>query len=87
MQSDYSYLKHAPIVVFDDFFSKDKDGNILGDEYLGTNRLVESLKDKRITVLPSQDRVKGGGHTHLAVLINDESFPVTISSCGTESRG
>ena len=74
VQSDYSYLKHAPIVVFDDFFSKDKDGNILDDEYLGTNRLVESLKDKRITVLPSQDRVKGGGHTHLAVLINDESF-------------
>ena len=74
VQSDYSYLKHAPIVVFDDFFSKDKDGNILGDEYLGTNRLVESLKDKRITVLPSQDRVKGGGHTHLAVLLNDDSL-------------
>ena len=74
--SDYKYLKHVPCIVFDDFFSKDVDGNILGDEYLGTNRLVNSLnKDKRITVLPSQDRVKGGGRTHLAVLLNGKDLP------------
>tara|TARA_R110002126_G_scaffold269112_2_gene412818 strand:- start:223 stop:1485 length:1263 start_codon:yes stop_codon:yes gene_type:complete len=74
--SDYKYLKHVPCIVFDDFFSKDQEGNILGDEYLGTNRLVNSLnKNKRITVLPSQDRVKGGGRTHLAVLLNNKDLP------------
>ena len=47
VRSDYENLKHIPCIVFDDFFSKDEKGNILDDEYLGTNRLVESLKDKR----------------------------------------
>lgn len=75
VRSDYENLKHVPCIVFDDFFSKDENGNILDDEYLGTNRLVESLKNKRVTVLPSQDRVKGGGRTHLAVLLNDDSLP------------
>ena len=75
VRSDYENLKHVPCIVFDDFFSKDENGNILDDEYLGTNRLIESMPDKRITVLPSQDRVKGGGRTHLAVLLNDDDLP------------
>ena len=75
VKSDYKNLKHVPCIVFDDFFSKDEDGNILEEEYLGTNRLVESFKDKRVVVLPSMDKVKGGGRTHLAVLLNDPYLP------------
>jgi hypothetical protein len=67
VRSDYSFLKHVPMVVFDDFFSPDEDGNCQPDEYLGTNRLVEELK---AVVLPSSDKVLGGGHTNLAVLNN-----------------
>ena len=74
VRSDYAYLKHVPVIVFDDYFTKDPEGNILGDEYLGTNRLFEELKGRKV-VLPSSDRVKGGGHTHLAVLIQDETLP------------
>ncbi|CAB4167154.1 6-hydroxymethylpterin diphosphokinase MptE-like [uncultured Caudovirales phage] len=76
--SDYDVLKDVPCLVFDDYFSKDKDGNILGEEYLGTNRLVESFKDKepyRVVVLPSDDPVRGGGRTHLAVLLSDPNLP------------
>jgi hypothetical protein len=43
--SDYENLKHCDVIVFDDYFTKDIDGNILGDEYLGTNRLVDSFND------------------------------------------
>ena len=69
VRSDFGYLKHAPVVVFDDFFSEDENGNILDEEYLGTNRLVKSIEGKRGMVLHSTDRVKGGGHTHLAVVL------------------
>lgn len=80
VRSDYKYLKHSPIVVFDDYFSKDIDGNILGEEHQGTNRLFEELKANKkakqtCIVLPSNDRVQGGGVTHLAVFIQDTSLP------------
>lgn len=75
--SDYENLKHVPVIVFDDYFSKDEDGKILGDEYLGTNRLFDKLKGegKKITVIPSTDKVKGGGITHLVALLNAEGLP------------
>jgi len=73
--SDFENLKHSPVVVFDDYFSEDDNGNIPGEEYLGTNRLVKSIKNKRGLVLHSTDRVKGGGYTHLAVVLMDDKIP------------
>ena len=40
-QSDYECLKHVPVIVVDNYFTKDKDGNTVKPEYCGTN------KDKR----------------------------------------
>jgi hypothetical protein len=77
--SDYANLKHCDVIVFDDYFSKDQEGNILADEYLGTNRLVDgfekTLTEGRCIVLPSQDKVKGGGVTHLALLLAKDDLP------------
>lgn len=76
--SDYANLKHCPVIVFDDYFTKDPEGNILDDEYLGTNRLVETFKDLpegKAIVLPSTDRVKGGGITHLVLLLQKDGLP------------
>jgi hypothetical protein len=76
--SDYNVLQNVPCLVFDDFFSKDAKGDILGEEYLGTNRLIESFKGKepyRVAVLPSDDPVLGGGRTHLAVVLTDSRLP------------
>jgi len=80
VRSDYENLKHVPVIVFDDFFSKDENGNILGEEHQGTNRLFaeisEHKKDGQICmVLPSSDKVKDGGITHLAVYVQDTSLP------------
>ena len=75
VRSDFEYLKHSPVVVFDDFFSEDDAGKIPAEEYLGTNRLVKSIKGKRGLVLHSSDRVKGGGCTHLAVVLMDDTIP------------
>ncbi len=77
VRSDYEALKHVPVIVFDDYFSPDENGKILGEEHQGTNRLVHELRDagKKIKVIPSMDRVTGGGITHIVVLLNDESLP------------
>ena len=74
--SDYENLMHVPIVVLDDYYAKDADGKIPGDEFLGTNRLLETMKENsRVYVLPSQDRVKDGGTVHLMVRLKTEDLP------------
>jgi len=74
--SDYENLKDAPVIVFDDYFTKDIEDKIPADEYLGTNRLVESLKVvHKCVVLPSTDKVFGGGITHICVLVNKKDLP------------
>jgi precorrin-6B methylase 2 len=72
--SDYENLIHVPVVALDDYYSKDINDKIPSDEFLGTNRLVESLKGTRIFVLPSQDKVKDGGTVHLAVRLKTDDL-------------
>jgi hypothetical protein len=74
VKSDYENLKHIPVVVFDHFFTKDEQDLIPPEDYQGVNVLYENLKEKRRRVLPSGDRVVGGGHTHLACVIHDEKL-------------
>ena len=83
VRSDYGNLNHCDLIVFDDYFTADPEGNILGEEHQGTNRLVKELTEKDgkpCVVLPSTDRVKGGGITHLAVCRNtDKAGPLPDS--------
>jgi hypothetical protein len=80
----------ADIVVFDDFFSEDMNGKKPNDECCGTNFVIKDIsseiennnKNWRIKVLPSQDGVKDGGVTHLAVILKDDklaALPVEFS--------
>jgi len=75
-QSDYDCLKHIPVIVVDNFFAKDKDGNTVKTEYCGTNKLKDSLpKNIKNNILPSEDLVRGGGNTHLLLIVNDDKLP------------
>ena len=79
-KSDYDNLKHNPVVVLDNYFREDEDKNNAPEKYHGTNKIVESLpkgkKDGvRRWVIPSQDLVRGGGHTHLVVVLSDNKLP------------
>ena len=73
----------ANIVVFDDFFSEDIHGKKPDDNGCGTNFVIKDISDQinndgkewRIKVLPSQDGVKDGGVTHLAVVLKDDNLP------------
>ena len=74
VQNDYNKLKHIPVVVFDDFFTADKDGNCVEPEFQEVNRIMEQTTHRKY-VLPSSDGVREGGFTHLAVMLTDPDIP------------
>tara|TARA_R100001086_G_scaffold245196_2_gene175808 strand:- start:700 stop:3018 length:2319 start_codon:yes stop_codon:yes gene_type:complete len=71
---DYDMLKESSVIVFDDFVSKDPNGNDPGEEFYGVNKIIEKV-DKRRKVLPSSDGIVEGGITHLAVVLTDDDLP------------
>ena len=70
VKQDYLNLKKVPLLVFDDFFSKDENGNEPEKRNMGVNKLIKEMKAYGKVVLPSNDRVLGGGRTHLAFVAN-----------------
>ena len=78
-RSDYDNLKHNPIVLIDNYYREDEEKLNAPKQYHGTNKIVDSLpKGKkngvRRWVVPSQDQVRGGGHTHIVVILNDKNL-------------
>lgn len=73
VKSDYENLKHIPVLVFDDYFSKD--GNNKMPENDGVNQLVKEIEAYAKVVLPSSDMVKDGGITHLCFVARKEGLP------------
>ena len=79
-KSDYDNLKHNPIVVIDNYFREDEEKLNAPEKYHGTNKVVDNLpKGKkeggvRRWVIPSQDRVRGGGYTHLIIILKDKKL-------------
>ena len=72
VKADYNNLKKVPILVFDDFFSKDEFGQQPIEKNMGVNKLVKEIKAYGKVVLPSNDRVLGGGRTHIAFVANSD---------------
>jgi predicted O-methyltransferase YrrM len=75
VKADWENIKdYIPVVVFDDFFSKDKQGNLPKEEHLGVNKLMEEIEAYGKVVLPSADGVLGGGVTHLCFVANKKGL-------------
>ena len=75
VKSDFTYLKHVPVLVFDDYFSKDKQGNLPHEDNLGVNKLIGEIEAYAKVILPSSDPVYGGGVTHLAFVAMKKGTP------------
>ena len=75
VQNDYAKSLTSKVIVFDDYFTADNSGNIPDVPYLGTNVVVDSILDKAKWVFPSNDPVREGGITHLAVIVNEGQPP------------
>lgn len=75
VKNDFDNLKHIPILVLDDYFSKDKKGNLPVEENLGVNKLVKEIEAYAKVILPSSDPVLGGGITHLCFVAMKKGTP------------
>ncbi len=71
---DYEMLKECDVIVFDDYVTKDENGNDPGGEFYGVNKIIEKFEGRK-KILPSKDRIVEGGVTHLAVIINNDNIP------------
>ena len=62
--ADYLKVRKSPVIVFDDYYTPDENGEMPDISRLGCNKIVESLSH---AVIESEDRVQGGGYVNLAV--------------------
>ena len=81
VESDYEFCKDIPVIILDDYYTENADGEIPEKEFQGVNRLFQDKlggtdrtgKQRRI-IVSSSDKVTGGGIANLAVIINDETL-------------
>jgi len=64
IRSDYERCKKSRVIIFDDYYIPDENGKCPDIMKVGCNQLVDELN---FDVLPSADRIKGGGLTAIAV--------------------
>ena len=44
---DYEMLKESDVIVFDDYVSKDENGNDPGEEFYGVNKIIEKFEGRK----------------------------------------
>ena len=73
---DFDCVKKCDVVIGDHYFRADDDNLIPHNAYQGVNEVFESIDKKKFRrhVLPSGDRVKGGGFTHLIVALMNKKL-------------
>jgi hypothetical protein len=75
---DFHCVKDTPVIILDHYFREDDNKLLPNEAYQGVNKIYESFKgNKKVRkhVLPSGDKVKDGGFTHLMVIIHDKKLP------------
>lgn len=70
IQNDYDKCKTSSVVIFDDYYIPDAEGNIPDIEKYGCNKIVETLPNA--LVLPVGTKVKGGGLTQMVLVLGGQ---------------
>lgn len=65
IQSDYNALQGSKVIVFDDYYLPDDEGNLPDVERFGANKIVDQLDAQVMQNVG--DRVKEGGYVTIAV--------------------
>ena len=74
IRSDYAALKHLPVILFDDFYTKaDGQDDFPDITKFGCNEIIDKdINDKYLkAVIPTNDHITGGGITNLAVVVKE----------------
>lgn len=66
IRSDYEAVKMSPVVVFDDYYAKDRAGRCPDLKKFGANEIVDAIP--RAQLFECADPVKGGGLVWLAIV-------------------
>jgi len=77
VQHDFDCIQQTDLIVLDHYFREDDDKLIPNEAYQGVNKVFKIIKKKsgiRKYVLPSGDKVKGGGFTHLVTLLTKKKL-------------
>ena len=77
VRSDYALLKHLPVILFDDFYTPDGNGDVGPDTTkFGCNEVFDKDVDKdyQKAILATGDQVVGGGITNLAIVLSDSKL-------------
>jgi len=75
---DFKCVNKSDLVILDHYFRADDDNLIPNEAYQGVNEVCKTIDKKsniRKHVLPSGDRVKDGGFTHLVAMIINKKLP------------
>jgi len=67
IEADF-YSLSCPVIVLDDFYSPDENGICPDISKVGCNQLVSKLDPASYQILPSVDRVRGGGFVHFVTV-------------------
>lgn len=69
--NDFEKLQESKIIVLDDYYIADRDGNCPDIRKYGCNELIEEFGFEASTfVLPAKDPVKGGGFTQFVLVMS-----------------
>ena len=75
VKHDYNMCKQLPVVVFDDYFTKDAEvKKLLTNIKVQIKSLINLIKNIDEKFFHSSDPVRGGGITHLAIVIHNDSL-------------
>jgi hypothetical protein len=79
VSNDYNYLSDIPVVVFDNYYSKEE--NDIEEQYKGIINTVDSIKEKKKNILPSSDATSLGLTAHIAVVVDkkEKDIPVELT--------
>lgn len=85
IRNDYEALKGAKVIVFDDYYEPDEQGNCPDLAKYGCNELLKALPHH---ILKARDPIKGGGYTRFAVVgvdlpqnTGEKKFKVISKNC------
>jgi len=75
LKSLFNNIKHVPILLFDDYYSKDKNGGMPPEGVQGVHKFVKEIEAFGKVVLPSSDAISVGGITHLCFVAMKKGTP------------
>ena len=78
VSNDYNYLSDVPVVVFDDFYTRNGKP-VEEEEHQGIINVFTNIEEKNKAIIPSDDRTAFDSIVHLAVVVSKKEKDIPAS--------